>query len=40
MGSVGRTPGDQQKITITRAGKTILTATGPPGKTYQVALPK
>ena len=32
--------GDQQKITITRAGKTILTATGPPGKTYQVALPQ
>jgi len=30
--------GDEQKITITRAGHTILTATGPPGKTYHVTL--
>jgi len=28
--------GDQQKITVTRGGKTVMTGTGPAGKTYQV----
>jgi len=28
--------GDQQKVTVTSAGKTLLTATGPAGKTYSV----
>ena len=32
--------GDQQKITITSAGKTILAASGPPGKTYAVRFAK
>ena len=30
--------GDEQKITIIRAGQVILTATGPPGKTYHVTI--
>ncbi len=29
--------GDQQKITVTRGGKTVMTGTGPAGKTYQVS---
>ena len=29
--------GDQQKITVTRAGQTVMTATGPAGQTYTVS---
>ena len=28
--------GDQQKVTVTRGGRTVMTATGPAGKTYTV----
>ena len=28
--------GDQQKVTVTSGGKTVLSATGPAGKTYSV----
>ena len=28
--------GEQQKVTVTSAGKTVLSATGPVGKTYSV----
>ncbi|MEI7956552.1 MAG: hypothetical protein WCJ66_15405 [Verrucomicrobiota bacterium] len=30
--------GDQQRVTVTSAGKTVLSATGPAGKTYSVAI--
>ena len=29
--------GDQQKITVTRAGQSVMTATGPAGKTHPVS---
>jgi hypothetical protein len=31
--------GEQQKITVTSGGTTVLSATGPAGKTYPVTLP-
>jgi len=31
--------GEQQTITVTSGGKTVLAASGPAGKTYSVTLP-
>jgi hypothetical protein len=31
--------GDQQKVTVRSGGKTLMTGSGPAGKTYSVTLP-